>query len=427
MKKAVVLSGGGAHGSYQIGVWKALRKVGYQYNIVTGTSVGALNGILMVEENFSKALYLWENLNFGMIFKDPVGDITTEEGKLEVIKTYAKNVLFHGGMDVSKLEETVSKVINIKSFYESDIDYGLITVKFPNLTAITLTKKEIPMIDLKDYVIASATCFPFFKKKKIKNDLYIDGGYHDNLPINMAIDMGADEIIAVDLNTIGLKQKIKKDGVKITYITPRNKLGSFLVFDHNIASQNIKYGYNDAMKVFNKLDGDNYTFRKNNLEHNFDKYYYGFVNKLEKVLNTDKNDIFEKLILISNYKYLLNYDLKRSSKVINQTLEFIGEVFEVPDYKIYHIDNYNNIIIEHIEKIDVHGLTEKQLLERNKINLFDKKSIIKYLYIKINKKTNKLVLVNLALLFQKEFLAAVYISILKKSKKNLWNIFKLFN
>ena len=45
-KKAVVLSGGGAKGGYQIGAWTALRKIGFYPEIITGTSVGALNGAL---------------------------------------------------------------------------------------------------------------------------------------------------------------------------------------------------------------------------------------------------------------------------------------------------------------------------------------------------------------------------------------------
>ena len=47
MKRAVVLSGGGSKGSYEIGVWKALRRLHIKYDIVTGTSIGALNGALM--------------------------------------------------------------------------------------------------------------------------------------------------------------------------------------------------------------------------------------------------------------------------------------------------------------------------------------------------------------------------------------------
>lgn len=49
-KKAVVLGGGGSRGSYQVGVWKALLELGFDYEIVTGTSVGALNGALMVQK-----------------------------------------------------------------------------------------------------------------------------------------------------------------------------------------------------------------------------------------------------------------------------------------------------------------------------------------------------------------------------------------
>ena len=46
MAKAVVLAGGGARGSYHIGAWQALIELGYKPDIVTGTSVGSLNGVL---------------------------------------------------------------------------------------------------------------------------------------------------------------------------------------------------------------------------------------------------------------------------------------------------------------------------------------------------------------------------------------------
>ena len=61
MKRAIVLSGGGSKGAYQIGVWKALRKLNISYDIVTGTSVGALNSILLVQKSYLKALWLWYN------------------------------------------------------------------------------------------------------------------------------------------------------------------------------------------------------------------------------------------------------------------------------------------------------------------------------------------------------------------------------
>ena len=47
--RAVVLGGGGARGAYEVGVWQAMAELGMDYQVVTGTSVGALNGALMVQ------------------------------------------------------------------------------------------------------------------------------------------------------------------------------------------------------------------------------------------------------------------------------------------------------------------------------------------------------------------------------------------
>lgn len=45
-KRALVLAGGGAKGSYQIGVWRALQELDWTPDIITGASVGTLNGCL---------------------------------------------------------------------------------------------------------------------------------------------------------------------------------------------------------------------------------------------------------------------------------------------------------------------------------------------------------------------------------------------
>ena len=66
-KKAVVLSGGGAKGGYQIGAWTALRKIGFYPEIVTGTSVGALNGALMALDKYEDALNIWQNMRVKVI------------------------------------------------------------------------------------------------------------------------------------------------------------------------------------------------------------------------------------------------------------------------------------------------------------------------------------------------------------------------
>ena len=66
-KKAFVLAGGGSRGAYQIGAWQALREIGYDFSIVTGTSVGALNGAMIVQGDFEKAKWLWENITLEQV------------------------------------------------------------------------------------------------------------------------------------------------------------------------------------------------------------------------------------------------------------------------------------------------------------------------------------------------------------------------
>ena len=87
--RAIVLAGGGSKGAYEIGVWKALRKLHISYDIVTGTSVGALNAALMVQKDYLRAMLLWHNLKSDMVY-DSTMDIKANK---DFIK-YAKNQLF---------------------------------------------------------------------------------------------------------------------------------------------------------------------------------------------------------------------------------------------------------------------------------------------------------------------------------------------
>ena len=194
MKRAVVLSGGGSKGSYEIGVWKALRRLHIKYDIVTGTSIGALNGALMTQKTYLKALYIWHKLSLEYLFEQQPKSDT----KKDILRLYGDNFLKNGGMDIKKIENIIRKGINMKRFYKSDIDYGLVTFNFSTKKPLVISKKDISEDKLIDYLMASATCYPAFQMKDIDGDKYIDGGFYDNLPINLAIKLGATEAIIVD-------------------------------------------------------------------------------------------------------------------------------------------------------------------------------------------------------------------------------------
>ena len=67
-KNAFVLSGGGSRGAYELGVWQALRELGIPIHIAAGTSVGALNGAMVAQDDFEGAVRLWNELETHMVF-----------------------------------------------------------------------------------------------------------------------------------------------------------------------------------------------------------------------------------------------------------------------------------------------------------------------------------------------------------------------
>ncbi|MDD3452896.1 MAG: patatin-like phospholipase family protein [Bacilli bacterium] len=407
MKRAIVLSGGGSKGAYQIGVWKALKKLKIHYDIVTGTSVGALNAAIMTQNTFHKGLKLWYNLNSNMIFDEEIKeDYNTQEGKKIIIFSYFKNII-KGGMNVNNLEKTIINNVDLKKIYASKIDMGIVTFNVKTLKPLILTKNKIPREKLHAYLLASSSCFPAFKMKKIDEQKYIDGGIYDNLPINLAIKMGATEIIAVDLRELGIKKKIIDENIKIKYISPRNKIGSFLVFQSSFSRKAIKFGYNDTMKEFNFFEGNLYTFRNNQLNKNYKKYKDYYIENINLVLQNSK--LYKKLLLIPSYKkILLSSNDEVIKKELNKMIEQIGLSFNLDESKIYRINQYNKLLKSKLLLINSDSKKNKLIEEKDIKNLFSNKFTIKYIYdcIKNNeeKKLNKLVI-----LFPHEFLQAIYL------------------
>lgn len=397
MKTAIVLSGGGARGAYQIGVWKALRKLRIRYDIVTGTSVGALNGLMMVQGDYKIAKKLWTNIDYKTIFNSDFKKVDKN-----IYLTYMKQFIADGGMDITNLETLLDKVYSEKRFYGSKIDFGLVVYNLSNKKEELLTKHSINPRNLKDFVIASASCYPAFKIKKIKGSKYIDGGYYDNLPINLAGSLGADQIIAVDLKAPGIKQKKKDNNIDLTTICPNNDIGSFLEFDKNQACKSISYGYNDTMKVFNRLIGNQYTFHKT--------FYHLITDKIIKNYESNMN------IILKKYPTLKNSKKASFQKEFQDIIEYAGKIFDVDDSKIYYINYYNKLLIKkfnEIDEINKDNINNK-ILKKGVKGLLEPKYIVKYIYQNLvtNKDINELEF--LKTIFKKEFLVAVYLITVKK-------------
>jgi len=375
--RAVVLSGGGSKGSYEIGVWKALRKMHIKYDIVTGTSIGALNGALMTQNTYFKALYIWNKLSLKYLFEqEPKNDT-----KIDILKLYGDNFIKNGGMDIKKIETIIEKCINKKKFYNSKINYGLVTYNFSTKKPLIISKKDIEEDKLIDYLMASATCYPAFQMKNIDGEKYIDGGFYDNLPVNLAIELGATEAIIVDLRAPGLK-RIPKESLNATYIKPKNKISFFLDFNKEQAKININFGYNDTMKAFKKLDGDYFTFKKKEIS----KFYQKSNEELSHCLNTN---LTEKKLL--------------------KLIEDLGKEFSLREDTIYSLNNYFEQLRIGVNSSSKLTTEIKKEIKSKNISVAKNAKLITLYFlsnIENNKKENKA----LSLFFAKQYIEALFLS-----------------
>ena len=80
MKRAIVLGGGGTRGSYEVGVWRALNELGIDYQIVTGTSIGSINGVFMAIGEYERAYMLWDTIRMENMMEDGINLTETLEG-----------------------------------------------------------------------------------------------------------------------------------------------------------------------------------------------------------------------------------------------------------------------------------------------------------------------------------------------------------
>ncbi len=404
MKRAVVLSGGGAKGAYQLGVWKALRRLNINYDIVTGTSVGALNGVMMVQNDYFKALKLWYYMDYKNVIDIEIKkQFNSNKGKQEIIGMYAKGA-FTGGYEMSGLKKVINNFFDSENFFSSKVDFGLVTTKFPSLKAKYILKNKVDKDLFKDYLLASASCFPAFKMTKIKNEYYLDGGYNDNLPIDLAIKLGAEEIIAVDLRAVGVKKDYDKNKVKVTTITPKNDIGNFLVFEKDYTRRSINLGYNDTMKKFNKLEGNLYAFKINSLHRNYIRKQEKFMQLFSTFVGKDNENSKLKKFMKNNFE-----------KEFNEVLEQTAKLFDIDPSKIYRTSTLNMIIKRNFSKIKLDSFKGVKELLKNKIlkNTFISKELVLFIYQELNKnkKSNK-ILDNIIKLFSDSFLCALYLKTL---------------
>ena len=256
----LVLAGGGTKGAYQVGVWKALQELQIKIKSIVGASIGALNGALFLQEDFAKTEKMYENIKIDNIMKVEGIDSNKNIFELSNIFNLAADYTKQKGIDNTPLRKMIKQYIDMDKLYNSDIDFGLVTYSVKNKTPLQKFKNEIPKEKMEDYLLASS-CFPIFKPQVIDGQEYYDGGLYDNIPANMLIEKGVKNIIIADIAGIGFSKKTVNKDVYVKVISPSEDLGGTFEFNHERIINNIKLGYLDTMRSFNKLQGHIYYFK----------------------------------------------------------------------------------------------------------------------------------------------------------------------
>lgn len=420
MKKALVLGGGGSKGAYEMGVWKALNELGETFDIVTGTSIGSLIGILYVQGDYEAAMDLWKHLTVDDVMVNGVNLdmdielIMSQKGKyVDFLSSY----MHHKGADITPFIQIVESMYNPDRFFDSAIDYGCMTVNFSKLLPQPMLKKDMTRENVKDYIIASASCFPAFPMKLIHDQHFIDGGYYDNVPIELARSMGAEKIVAVDLKSVGRSQ-VHKPQPDTIYIEPYVPLGSFLLFESEQIKRNITLGYQDTMKAFKKYLGYIYTFDLSDADAiaAFEDRGEQAFEDIDTVLCRDKMmKITQKVLNIELAKALDTY--KEYAHPYVSIVEHIAYEFEIDDLGVRTWSSFLHDILSiadsHIETMK-EGMHVKDMLAdlKNQTSI----EIICYIYhylIHSTQEQSKEVEL-LCAMFHNHFIEAYMLYVLKK-------------
>lgn len=213
-KVAVVLGGGGAKGVAHIGVLKVLEEAGIPIDIVTGTSMGAIvGGLYSIGYSPEEIGKMVDSQNWEMLLSDRVKRNRLFFPEKENSERYIVSLPF-GMAKKDRVIEGMIKGQNLQNLfsnltigYQDSVDFNHFNKPFACVA--------VDMVTGKDYVFhygslpiamrASMAIPAAFAPVRLDSMVLVDGGLNNNYPVDVAIAMGADIIIGVDLATSDLR------------------------------------------------------------------------------------------------------------------------------------------------------------------------------------------------------------------------------
>ncbi|MBI4870213.1 MAG: patatin-like phospholipase family protein, partial [Candidatus Riflebacteria bacterium] len=188
---ALVLSGGGARGAYECGVYQALYDHGVRPAVLVGTSVGAVNATAIAQGMPPEDLRaLWLSLSSAESWLVPrqlrkyrplLGNTHTFRNRYDIWNFFGWNHLF----DTSPMLQTFRHAFDVEKLRHARRRLFITAVDVISGESAIFTNKNI----LPEHVLASASIPIAFPWTEVDGQLYWDGGLLANIPpLKLAID-----------------------------------------------------------------------------------------------------------------------------------------------------------------------------------------------------------------------------------------------
>lgn len=205
-KVGLALGGGGARGCAHVGVIKALIEAGIPIDYIAGTSIGAFVGGVFAAGDIDKLeKYLlkvrWKDV---VKYMDPV---------------LPKQGLFGG----EKVRILADKMLINHTFDDTKIPFTAVATDLETGKEVHLKTGKIS-----EAIRASIAIPGIFTPFKKDGKYLLDGGLVNPVPVNVVRKMGADMVIAVDLNHHFFKEQLRsKESIK----NSKNKISEWFTPD----------------------------------------------------------------------------------------------------------------------------------------------------------------------------------------------------
>jgi NTE family protein len=187
---AYVLGGGGALGSSEVGMVRALAEHGIRPDLVLGTSIGALNGAFIAAdpgvEGTERLAAVWEAVvRDGVFLDNPVRQAAR-------VARYRTHLLSN-----APLRHVLEAYLPVSRFEDLDVAFQCIAACIEDASGRWFSTGEIA-----DPVIASCSVPGLFPPVLIEDRHYLDGGLVHSIPVGRALALGATRIFVLQVGRV---------------------------------------------------------------------------------------------------------------------------------------------------------------------------------------------------------------------------------